>query len=339
MEILVVVGNVALILAVYLKALKLRSATPIIFLTLILTAQAQAQEEGILRDPSTGDYVITYKGDDGTLRRVIWVPATKVKPKVRSTFASGQEDTFLYSYKVKNDTEAGQPLFLISLIASEVAESDPLAPAGWQGSARPNFGSEGMRVTWSIQRRTSVSDGLAPGNMLMGLRLESRHLPGVGTIRFHGSTPTLAFPDEGPGGKIGDFLEEHRNPAVDSVPRHAAVPTVPVPQPFDAAAILNAIQDHVYELVGMKQVEPAFASRLGGLLTAAREALGRDDIASALSHLKEVQLLIKEESGQQHYDEWDSEETASPTLLITKLVARVLLFDVGFVIRHLDTGV
>lgn len=322
-------------------------ALPLLLLSLLATDPAavmaqgsnvlvQDGDESIIVDPQTGNNVITYVGDDGTLRQVIWVPATKVEPKARSTVTSGQEDTFLYSYKVKNDTEAGQPLFLISMIASDVVASDPLAPTGWEGSTRPNFGGEGMRVTWSIELRTSVDDGLAPGNMLMGFSLESRHLPGVGTVRFHGLTPTLAFPDEGPGDTIGDFLEEHRNPDVDNVPQHTAVPTIPVPEPFDAAAILNDIQKHVQELVGMELVEPVFAGQLDGLFTAAGEALGRNDTASALSHIKDLQLLINEEAGDDN-EEWDSQETASPTLLINQLAARVLLFDVGFVIGRFDT--
>jgi len=174
---------------------------------------------------------------------------------------------------------------------------------------------------------------LSPGSGSNDFTFESNDLPGIGIMELQGDSPVMAFEDEGPSGEIGDQYFEVEK--ADFVPRHVAVPTVPVPQPFDAATILNDIRNHVQELVGMQLVEPTFASRLGRLLSAAREALRRNDTVSALSHLKEMQLLIKGEAGQQDNKEWDSEETASPTLLITQLAARVLLFDVGFVIGHL----
>ena len=48
---LAVIGILVLILAGYLNALRLRSATSVVFLMLMLAAGAQAQEEGIVQDP------------------------------------------------------------------------------------------------------------------------------------------------------------------------------------------------------------------------------------------------------------------------------------------------
>lgn len=315
----------------------------------------QDGNESIVVDPQTGDFIITYIGDDGTLKQVIWVPGTKIKPKVRSKVKLAKpdkQDTFLYQYKVRNGPKTRQTLMLISLVASAVTETQPFAPNGWEGSARPNFGGEGVRVTWAIERRTSVDDGLAPGKTLTGLGLESQHLPGVGVARFHGSTPTLAFPDEGPRGKIGDFVEENHSPKLDSVPLHAAVPMISIPEPFDATAVLGDIQKHTQDLVAMELIEPVFAGQLDALFAAATEALGRDDAESALSHLKNLRHLIqqarhenkkdkkhkreKKKKGKHDDEGWDDqEEKAGRDQPITRLAARVLLLDVRFVAKRL----
>ncbi|MFQ5755829.1 MAG: hypothetical protein ACE5H7_06995 [Acidiferrobacterales bacterium] len=339
---------------------------PLLLLGLLLAdpAAVLAQEsnvlikdgnESIVVDPQTGDFIITYIGDDGTLQQVVWVPATKIKPKFRSQIKldrKGEQDIILYRYRVRNGRKANQTLLFISLIASDLTETPPFAPNGWEGSADPNFSGRGIRVTWGIKHRTSVDDGLRPGSTLTGFGLESQELPGVGIARFHGSTPTLAFPDEGPGGKLGGFLEENSNPEVDSVPRHAAVPSIPIPDPFDAAVVLEAIQNHVQELVKMELVEPVFGGQLDAFFSAAIEALQRNDTDSAFDHFKELRHLIqqarrgeredknhkhREEKNKKHDDDedWDDHKKAGRDRPITRLAARVLLFDVRFVAKRL----
>lgn len=333
---LAVIGILVLILAGYLNALRLRSATSVVFLMLMLAAGAQAQEEGIVQDPVTGDYVITYKGDDGALKRAVFVPGTKIDAKVKSKVKKTTTDTIVYSYKVQNGAQGKQAIVALVAQASSVVNGSQVTPKSWHGVMAEYFQASGFRVGWLQLTSDPAPLALSPGSGPSNFAFESNDLPGVGIMELQGNSPVMAFEDEGPTGDLGDELFELEK--ADFVSRHAAVPTIPVPEPFDAAAILNDIQNHVHGLVGVGLVEPVFASQLDGLFTAAREALGRNDIASALSHLKEVQLLIDEEAGDDNA-EWDSEEKASPTLLITQLVVRVLLFDVGFVIRHLDTGV
>ncbi len=334
---LAVIGILVLILAGYLNALRLRSATSVVFLMLMLAAGAQAQEEGIVQDPVTGDYVITYKGDDGALKRAVFVPGTKIDAKVKSKVKKTTTDTIVYSYKVQNGAQGKQAIVALVAQASSVVNGSQVTPKHWHGVMTEYFQGSGFRVGWLQLRSDPAPLALSPGSGSNDFAFESNDLPGIGIMELKGDAPVMSFEDEGPFGEIGDqyFAVKKAN---RFVPRHVAVPTIQIPKPFDAAAILNGIQNHVHGLVGVGLVEPVFASQLDGLFTAAREALGRNDIASALSHLKEVQLLIDEEAGDDNA-EWDSEEKASPTLLITQLVVRVLLFDVGFVIRHLDTGV
>ncbi len=56
-----------------------------------LCAQAYSGES-IVRDPATGDYTITYKGDSNAteLSQTIFVPSTKIDPSIRSSFRLGE---------------------------------------------------------------------------------------------------------------------------------------------------------------------------------------------------------------------------------------------------------
>lgn len=307
----------------------------IVWLAAVLASQAQAQEEGIVQDPTTGDFVITYTGDDGVLKQAVFVPPTKIDEQLRSEFEQTSADTIRYSYKVANGAQGEQTIVSLGVKASSVIDGSQATPERWHGVTGKNFEESGFLVGWLQLTSDPAPLALSPGSGPSDFAFASNDLPGVGIMEVRGAAPVMSFEDEGPFGEIGKQYFALKKAHL-FVSRHAAVPTIPVPEPFDAAAILSNIQSHLQELVGRELVEPAFASQLDGRFTAAREAFGRDDTASTVSHLKDLQALITEEAGDDN-EEWDSQEKASPTLLITQLAARVLLFDIGFVIGHFDT--
>jgi len=73
--------------------------------------------EGVVLDPNTGNYLITYYGagapgdkKNKILRKVIFVPATKIEPIVQSAFKNRGDGEIAYTYRVTNGIKSRQPL-------------------------------------------------------------------------------------------------------------------------------------------------------------------------------------------------------------------------------------
>ncbi|MBI5782515.1 MAG: hypothetical protein HZA69_02110 [Gammaproteobacteria bacterium] len=304
-----------------------------------------AQEEGIVQDPATDDYVITYQGfdyDTGARlwRRVVFVPATKIEPMIKSTFKATDQGMLLYRYKVRNGKTSKQALRGFFTIASHANERSHKSPSGWHGGVNPNYGKTGVIISW-FYRRQQAGDGLKPGANQEGFYVESQDLPGIGTLYLRGSTPTLSFPDEGPGQELADKLDELRDLTRNSIPRPAAVPLIPVPSPFDAATVLTSLQKHVKEdLIGMALIDPVLVSQLDPLFGAALDAAQRGNAEGTRKAIKDIRHLLKREhenvDKEDNHDEDDDQDDKkkdkhNKKRLIDKLAAKVLDFDLKYV--------
>lgn len=81
------------------------------FLLAMLMWNAQAYEgESIVLDPATGNYIITYMGDEDKLMQTTFVPATKIMPSVRSAFRLDKDFVVTYRYSVSNASNSPNPI-------------------------------------------------------------------------------------------------------------------------------------------------------------------------------------------------------------------------------------
>ena len=127
------------------------------------------------------------------------------------------------------------------------------------------------------------------------------------------------------------------------VPRPAAVPLISVPDPFDAAAVLGSLREHVKtDLINLDQIDPVFAAQLDRLFETAIAAVNQGNLAAARSDIKALRrLLHKEHKGLEKADddkdkkakkdEEDEAHDKGKTGLITKLAAKVLDFDLKYI--------
>jgi hypothetical protein len=311
---------------------------------LILTVAfpALAQQESIVIDPATGDYTITYQGLDlegnPKWHQVVYVPATKIEPEVKSKFRVSDKRGFTYSYKIRNHSRSKQAIRGFRGLASHADSGSQITPQDWDGNILPDFDSAGQesgyRVNWSFD----TSGGLAPGRSQGGFSFESLHLPGVGIARLTGAVNALnGFPDEGPGDDNPIYPEYRKFMRNDFVSRFVAVPKIPVPTPFDAAMVLGGIQKHIKDdLLGMKLIDPVLASQLDRSLQAALDAAKINNTAAVRSNLKEARRLLKKE--HEDVDSEDDKDDANETrksVLIDRLAAKVLDFDLKYVEKRL----
>lgn len=311
------------------------------FIGVLLAMPVTAQEESLVIDPNSGDYHIYYRSVyDGDLVEVVFVPATKIDPTVKSKFKINDRNNVLYRYKVRNGEKSKQSLVTLVLNATSVQNNSQVAPAGWDGSAVPDDGGAGYIVGWSYDDLASETAGLRPGRSQNGFGIESRDLPGIVSMRLNGNTPIQGFPDSGPDPEstVGkQFNELHSR---DFVTRSAAAPRIPTGQPFDPTLTLAGIQKHLNQvLVSMKLVDPVFAAQLDLGLQAAIDAAKLNNTKALKEHLKDLRHALKKEHhdvDKEDDDKDDEDSKPKKSGLIDKLAARVLDFDIKYIEKRIS---
>lgn len=309
---------------------------------LAAAAAAIAEEDSILID-ANGNYIITYRSDAvaGGIARVVWVPSTKIDPRVQWNIkiSESKPEVPAYRYTFKNGKTSQQDIKVGRLVASNVVSGTQATPKDWGGSIVNDSGrSSGFIVGWSYDR----TGGLKPGSTQGGFGFESKDLPGVGPIELIGLAPAgQSFPDEGP-----DEVSPIRDQVVDLtvkkfVPRPAAVPRIPVGNPYDGAAVLDALRAHISkDIIELKLIEPTFASQLDRLLQAAAGAVRLNNPKAAREHLQNVMALLKKDhpdcdKEDDDKDDDDEKDTKGETGSIDRLAARVIAFDIKYVEKRL----
>lgn len=339
-----------------------------LFVSLPVTSIA-AQQEGIVFDPQSGNYIITYE-HEGQLLETTYEPPNKINPVLKSAFRLTPSGDIVYRYRLKNGRDSRQRIGILGVLVSsakgasistnapEYLQHQPTAetalalsadsrkvvlstPTGWHGSVLPNPRGTGLSITWSFSRNYPT-DGLAADKSQSGFGYESQDLPGVGLAGIRGTTPTLVFAGDGPSQEIDDQLSVIQKKTA-GVTRPAAIPMFSVPNPFDAPVLLAQLQRHAKaDLVGLGLIDPAFAAQLDPWFIAAIEAGKRGDAEGLRRGIKELRKLLKQEYLDADKDEGDDEgdmgfkddgdnKEEQTMRRIDKLAARVLDFDLKYV--------
>ncbi len=306
------------------------------------TAIAELQE-GVVLDPQTGDYTVTYRsGYSGRLVQVIFVPATKIDLTLKSKFHMLEhKNAVKYEYKLKSSSNSKQNIVMLLTTVSSINLDSLPELKDWEATAVPPPRGPGLLLSWTYRHPEGVR-GLPPGSTLSGLAMESADLPGIAIIKIKGGrqsvtewlghSPVVETP-------VGKQVQELR--ANDHVPHFAAVPRIPVPSPFDAATVLTSLQKHVKEdLVGMALIDPVLVSKVGPLFVSAIDAVQRGNTEGARKSIKDIRHLLKREHDDVDKDDHDDEDDDQDDKkkdehknkrLIDKLAAKVLDFDLKYV--------
>lgn len=342
----------------------------ILVVTVLLAASgsslAASPGESIVLDPATGNYDVTYCGigpigskNACMLHRVVFEPATKIDPILKSYFALDGSGNTTYRFRVENGKRARQPLltFLLDPV-SDLRSSQPLpkrpsdvapgqlgnalaagtaalvVPSGWHAFELPNPSGVALRVAWADDSKgEGGARGLGTGRKQTGFGLASADLPGIIAAQFRGNpTHELAFPDEGPGGDISAQLDTLQ--LNDFVTAFAAVPSIAVPSPFDRAELLRRIDNQLKTWVDLKLLDPVVFSRIDGFIQAAIAAASNRSPESYRAHIGNIEKQVHEiyESLEDSEDGSSGERSDSP--LISRLAARVLIFDLDYVLHR-----
>ena len=347
----------------------------IVFAIIPLASEALSPGESIVRDPNTDDYIITYANAVGRLKQSRFVPSTKIDPTLSSKFEN-QRGLIRYRYAIKNGSGSKQPLIGLTFdpvsnlwtrtalpktgqeqtqayiqnatnptqLMQMVVDNTRIVetPTGWSCDVMPAGEAEwaGYRIACSFDDLDeNKRNGLQAGNTISGFGFYSMDLPGVGAAQLEGfGDMGPGFVDEGPDGEISDQLEVIQKN--DYVSRNAAVPTIAVPTPFDAAVVLDRVRSHVATWSGKQLLDPAFAAQLDRYMVAAAEAYRLNNTKAGRENVQTMRKLLAKEHhnlDRDAEDDDDSEERKAVTRLsIDRLAARVLDFDLRYVLKRME---
>ncbi len=283
-----------------------------------------------------------------------------------------------YSYRIANGRGARQPLVSMMLdpvsdlsalllppkrvediditrIAQleSTAATALAAPAGWSGYVTTSPAG-GLRISWRVEPGKR-GRGLLPGRALAGFGLPADDLPGIVLARLTGDAPALDFKGREPGGDIRDRLAYLT--ANNYVTRPVAAPEIVLPQPFDAAVLLQRIQAHVHGWVALRLLDAGFSARLDSRLAAAAEDLRTNQPEAAREEIAQLRALLLRAHPELEMPQAQGARAARPArravsginagpdasepdlgAQIDPLAARVLDFDLNYVLRRMEEG-
>ncbi|OIR15831.1 hypothetical protein GALL_33320 [mine drainage metagenome] len=340
----------------------------IVVMAITLYAQADSGESIVL-DPTTGNYTITYGGDSTNLSQTVFVPATKIDPTIRSSFRLNERDVITYRYTVFNGATAKQAIIGIVLkqIANPIIGELPFpdgtfpnlivekaaydaynaavktsvaSPLNWDGDITRRL----SQVDWSPNTATYNTGGIHPGQTLSGFGFNSLDLPGISQSSWMNGriedNEIFGFPDDGPDESSPIFAQLNQLRDNDFIIRNTAVPMIAVPVPFDAATLLDRIRSQMFTWSGTQLINSAFATQLDRYMVAAANAYRSNQPKVGKEQIESVRKLLEHEHNYLDHDEEDHEDTAehkaATRLTIDRLAARVLDFDLRYVLKRME---
>lgn len=316
-----------------------------------LAIPATAQE-GVFLDPITGDYTVRYRGYGGALGETTFYPHTKIHPVVKSKIREINDGSIVYRYWVRNGEKSKQNLISLRVTSKQVIANSQNTPPGWDprinpiSSAHPLYGDVGNFVSWLFVSRLASRAGITSEGLMPGASQEyefrSLLLPGVGTMSLRGDAPVTEFLDDGPDytsavGIVLNKLEQN-----DFVPRVVAAPRIAVPTPFDAAAVLANVQQHMKtDMLSMQLVDTSLIALLDPWFASAIDAANRNNNNGVRHAIKEMRRLLKQEHADVDRDDdgdmGDDGKEKKTKPRIDKLAARVLDFDLKYVEKRVKS--
>ncbi|MEJ5350953.1 MAG: hypothetical protein WHS65_05105 [Melioribacteraceae bacterium] len=220
----------------------------IIFNIIILysvTMIIKAQQDTLIYDSSTGNYIIQYMrenletGERDSLVTEIFVPATKIEPSVRAWVDFKKDSSmYIYNYEIENGIKSKQNLIVFRIQFGKKVDVMEKSTQKWLGRKRQGFDDkhEYMNRIWSWYG----NQGLEPGWKKGGFALGSNGIPGIGAAYFQGLAPILSYRHGPPPEHLEKEIAKLEVFPSNHVKRTTVVP-VSLPVPFNTEALIDTL--------------------------------------------------------------------------------------------------
>ncbi len=250
--------------------------------------------------PSSGNFLLSWNGHDGTRQREIWEPRDKVAAVVAADVTFDQASClYTYSYTVSNLPTAIQLLQTLYIEAGTLERAEK-PDDGWYSRALTEYLNKELGVaggwSWSQTRGTlgiPPALGIPPGQTVSGFQLVSRSPPAVVRCFAAGRVPPLRTTED---------LPEELHKAIDEVAFRLPVGFTIGPAPegpaLSTAAELSQLQAFLAEAERQGWLGPAAsASRVRTALAPLRSSV---TAGRTLEAETQVATLLQEMGGAEY---------------------------------------
>ena len=334
----------------------------VLILVVIFQVAFAAEGESIVFNPTTGNYLITYFSDHNQkFKQIIFVPATKINPTIKNKLKLDSDGVVHYGHTLTSADNSLQVIRMyildpVSSVTTRLPDIPLNAPPGkiaedmddvanyfdtprlWSASMGYSDGQMSFRIGWSRSLKTG---GLTPGSQAT-FGFKSRDLPGIIQAEVYGYAPDSQEIHEEMDNGDDDFGQQYEElvSRKNFVGRNVAVPAITVPAPFDAAILLDRIRTQVATWPGKQLLDPAFATQLDRSMVAAANAFRNNQPKAGKEHIESLRKLLDHEHKYLDHDDEDNDDTAehkaATRLTIDRLAARVLDFDLRYVLKRTE---
>jgi hypothetical protein len=218
-------------------------------------------------------------------------------------------------------------------------------PGLWEASVAASVAGSrktGYRIGWGYTNR----DGIRPGGRERGFGFESSDLPGLVNAEIAGNGPAgQGLGENGPDSDDdSDFARQYHYLIIhDYVDMPVAVPAIRPSTPVNLKDIASQLQAHVRTWPALHVMDQATASKIDALLQQTIVALTASDARAASASLKAVRQLLRQshpgyEADDDRNDDNNRDQASNTGRPVSKLAAKVLGFDVQFLLRQMNNG-
>ena len=252
----------------------------------------------------TGDYKISYMQDNGEYYTQIFIPSTKIDPRIECLVVFNADSQYYhYQYKVYNNVQSKQRIVLVAIDYFSNINSVSRILEKNIGCWLPLTGGIYNSVWWINSKDILATpyDGIAPDSSQDGFEFKSSGLPQIVNSYFSGNgTSCLAFPEEPPEDVemlIDEFSKTNIEFPANTVQRKTLGPKDP-PSPFVPTAFLDTLVSYTRQSKNLGWItDQAAAEKYEGYFTMAQNMLQQNRITETRAKLQEVLRDVEADSG------------------------------------------
>jgi hypothetical protein len=263
-----------------------------ISLFLILFVDVQGQQDTIIYDQSTGNYIIQYVGESltgaDTLITLTYIPWTKINPSIKCEIIYDIDSSeYIYNWIIENGEDSEQNLNRFIIVFSENAQVADRSTSGWY-SKRWKGWKNGER-TFLNKWGWTGDQGLEPSWSVGGFKLGSPDLPSIGFAYFQGKGGSIPrFPYSLPPEKIYTQFNKLDAFPGSYVQRETVVPGE-LPLPFVIYNFLDTLVNYTNQSRNLDWIlNDNTADKYTNFFTTAEDQIIQGDSSAARTTLENV---------------------------------------------------
>lgn len=254
---------------------------------LVVSANVIAQES-VTYDRETGHYTVTYPAVSATgehfYHSITLVPANQFEAKVDQKVKIHRGNDIVYRYKVRNQKNSKQVISGLGLVHADPHPAIFSSTESWRSHTTTTTGTE-SRTLW-LAMGPGETEGIRQGEV-EEFSVESRFLPGLGTLVMRGAVPVVVWAGEiNPEGALANKIDEINKRDIQVV---AIVPMISWTSGMTGNDILQSLIVHLDSLSAGGTLLENTSRQLAPLLQACRDVARQGNRESTKKCLKQAE--------------------------------------------------